>query len=190
MPYLINGNSGKAPATPADEGGFTGWSLWGVDPVTAKEAEHVKRNWFADAPEWLGAQVRPHVDDLALTVPASVQVGKAAAVTATLTQGTRVVPAAYPVSVVWSGSPNLHIGSRQSAKPWDVAVLDPATGTLTALRKGQVTVALTVSGVTEEATDQDHLTDHAPLIGAGPQRRRSWRTTTAPIGDRHGERLA
>ncbi|MEU7834062.1 phosphodiester glycosidase family protein [Nonomuraea sp. NPDC049129] len=152
VPYFINGNSGKNPATAADDGGFTGWSLWGVDPVTAQEAEHVKRNWFADAPSWLGAQVRPHVDDLALAAPATVQVGKTAAVSATVKQGTRVVPAAYPVSVAWSGSPNLHIGSRQSAKPWDVAVLDPATGTLTALRKGQVTVALTVSGVTRQAT--------------------------------------
>jgi hypothetical protein len=92
------------------------------------------------------------VDDLALAAPAAVGVGKTAAVSATVKQGTRVVPAAYPVSVVWSGSPNLHIGSRQSAKPWDVAVLDPATGTLTALRKGQVTVAVTVSGVTRQAT--------------------------------------
>jgi exopolysaccharide biosynthesis protein/3',5'-cyclic AMP phosphodiesterase CpdA len=152
VPYFINGNSGKNPATAADDGGFTGWSLWGVDPVSAQEAEHVRRNWFTDAPSWIGTQVRPHVDDLTLSAPASVEPGGSAAVSAVVRQGTRVVPAAYPVSVVWSGSPNLHIGSRQTAKPWDVAVLDPATGTLTALRKGQVTVAVTVSGVTRQAT--------------------------------------
>jgi hypothetical protein len=55
------------------------------------------------------------------------------------------------VSAAWSGSPNLHVGPRAKAKPWHVAVLDPETGTLTALRKGQVTVAVTVNGVTEQA---------------------------------------
>lgn len=151
VPYVINGNSGKNPATAADDGGFTGWSLWGVDPVSAREAEHVRRNWFVDAPTWIGTQIRPHVDELTLTAPPSVAVGSSAKVAAELKQGTRVVPAAYPVSVQWSGSSNVHIGSRSGAKPWDIAVLDPATGTLTALRKGQITVAVTVSGVKKEA---------------------------------------
>ncbi|NUT09201.1 MAG: multidrug transporter [Nonomuraea sp.] len=152
VPYFINGNSGKNPATAPDDGGFTGWSLWGVDPVTPAEAEHVRRNWFADAPGWIGAQVRPHVDELTLTAPATVAVGVPAPVTASLRQGDRTVPAAYPVSVTWSGSPGLHVGTRATAKPWHVAVLDPASGTLTALRTGQVTVAVTVSGVTRQAT--------------------------------------
>ncbi|MFC7713972.1 hypothetical protein [Nonomuraea recticatena] len=152
MPYFINGNSGKNPATAADDGGFTGWSLWGVDPVTPKEAEHVRRNWFVDAPDWIGAQVRPHVDTLTLTAPSSVAAGSPGKVTATLQQGERTVPVAYPVSAEWSGSPNLHIGSVRGAKPWHVAVLDPAKGTLTALRDGQVVVAVTVNGVKKEAT--------------------------------------
>ncbi|MEU4328356.1 phosphodiester glycosidase family protein [Nonomuraea dietziae] len=152
VPYFINGNSGKNPATAADDGGFTGWSLWGVDPVTPKEAEHVRRNWFVDAPDWIGAQVRPHVDTLTLTAPSSVAAGSPGKVTATLQQGERTVPIAYPVSAEWSGSPNLHIGSVRSAKPWHVAVLDPAKGTLTALRDGQVVVAVTVNGVKKEAT--------------------------------------
>lgn len=152
VPYFINGNSGKNPATAPDDGGFTGWSLWGVDPVTRAEAEHVRRNWFADAPDWIGTQVRPHVDELTLTAPATVAVGRPATVTASLAQGTRTVPAAYPVSAGWSGSPNLHVGPRETAKPWHVAVLDPDTGTLTALRAGRVTVAVTVSGVTRQAT--------------------------------------
>ncbi|WP_326644168.1 phosphodiester glycosidase family protein [Nonomuraea fuscirosea] len=152
VPYFINGNSGKNPATAPDDGGFTGWSLWGVDPVTRAEAEHVRRNWFADAPDWIGTQVRPHVDELTLTAPATVAVGRPATVTASLVQGTRTVPAAYPVSAGWSGSPNLHVGPRETAKPWHVAVLDPDTGTLTALRAGRVTVAVTVSGVTRQAT--------------------------------------
>ncbi|MBF8185082.1 phosphodiester glycosidase family protein [Nonomuraea sp. K274] len=152
VPYFINGNSGKNPATAPDDGGFTGWSLWGVDPVTRAEAEQVRRNWFADAPGWIGTQVRPHVDDLVLTAPATVALGTPAPVSAAVEQAGRTVPAAYPVSVTWSGSPNLHVGTRGTAKPWHVAVLDPAVGTLTALRKGQVTVAVTVNGVTRQAS--------------------------------------
>ncbi|WP_285709338.1 phosphodiester glycosidase family protein [Microtetraspora sp. NBRC 16547] len=152
VPYFINGNSGKNPATAADDGGFTGWSLWGVDPVTAKEAEHVRRNWFADAPMWIGTQVRPHVDELTLTAPSSVKVGEPGRVSAALTQDGRTVPVAHPVSADWSGSPNLHVGDLAGAKPWHVAVLDPETGTITALRPGQVVVAVTVNGVTRQAT--------------------------------------
>ncbi|HEX4815279.1 MAG TPA: phosphodiester glycosidase family protein [Nonomuraea sp.] len=152
VPYVINGNSGKNPATAPGDGGFTGWSLWGVDPVSKTEAEHVRRNWFVDAPDWIGTQIRPHVDDLVLTAPATAAVGAPARVTAEVRQGSRTVPVAYPVSAAWTGSPNLHVGSRRTARPWHVAVLDPAAGTLTALRQGQVTVAVTVSGVTERAT--------------------------------------
>ncbi|MEV0143376.1 MULTISPECIES: phosphodiester glycosidase family protein [unclassified Nonomuraea] len=152
VPYFINGNSGKNPATSADDGGFTGWSLWGVDPVTPKEAEQVRRNWFVDAPAWIGTQVRPHVDELTLTAPATLAPGGSGRVTAEVTQGTRAVPASYPVSAAWSGSPNLHVGPARTAKPWHVAVLNPETGTLTARRAGQVTVAVTVSGVTRQAT--------------------------------------
>ncbi|GGP06620.1 phosphodiester glycosidase family protein [Nonomuraea glycinis] len=151
VPYFINGNSGKNPATAPGDGGFTGWSLWGVDPVTDKEAAHVRRNWFVDAPTWIGAQVRPHVDDLTLAAPATVAIGAPARVSAAVRQSTRVVPAAYPVSARWSGSPNLHVGPRSTAKPQHVAVLDPDSGTLTALRKGNVTVAVTVSGETRQA---------------------------------------
>ncbi|MEU6998025.1 phosphodiester glycosidase family protein [Nonomuraea sp. NPDC046570] len=152
VPYFINGNSGKNPATSADDGGFTGWSLWGVDPVSEQEAAQVRRNWFVDAPAWIGTQVRPHLDTLTLNAPASVEVGTPGKVSATLKQGEREVPVAYPVSVSWSGSPNLHIGSRSGAKARHVAVLDPATGTLTALREGLVVVAVTVNGTTRQAT--------------------------------------
>ncbi|GAA2273985.1 phosphodiester glycosidase family protein [Nonomuraea roseoviolacea subsp. roseoviolacea] len=152
VPYFINGNSGKNPATAADDGGFTGWSLWGVDPVTEKEAEQVRRNWFVDAPAWIGTQVRPHLDELTLTAPATLAAGGTGRVAAEIRQGARTVPAAYPVSAAWSGSPNLHVGPARTAKPWHVAVLDPETGTLTARRAGQVTVAVTVSGVTRQAT--------------------------------------
>ncbi|SCG58457.1 phosphodiester glycosidase family protein [Micromonospora inositola] len=154
VPYVINGNSGKNPSTPPQLGGFTGWTEFGVDPVTPQEAERARRDPLAEGPRWVDAEFHAHVDRLALAAPASVAVGDPAAVTATLTQpGGRTVPVAAPVSADWSGSPNLHIGPADGVKPWHVAWFDPATGRLTALRPGgQVLLAVTVNGVRAEAT--------------------------------------
>ncbi|WP_432091639.1 phosphodiester glycosidase family protein [Streptomyces sp. NRRL F-5630] len=143
VPYLVNGNSGKNPATPADEGGFTGWSLLGVDRAARPGAA---------LPEgWLGVQTRPHTDTLRLAAPARLAPGTDAAVTARLTQGTRAVPLGWPVSADWSASRGLHLGPARTAGPRDTAAYDPATGRLTALRPGTVTLAVTVSGVRAEA---------------------------------------
>lgn len=152
VPYFINGNSGKGPSTPADRGGFTGWSLWGVDPVTAQEAAWVRHNWYVDGPTWISTEVRPHVDGLTITAPATVTVGMPAAVSATVAQADRQVPVAFPVSADWSASPNVHIGPAAELRPWHVAWFDPLAGTLTPLAPGTVTLAVTVNGVTERAT--------------------------------------
>ncbi|WP_461030537.1 metallophosphoesterase family protein, partial [Streptomyces sparsus] len=66
VPYFVNGNSGKDPAVPPGEGGFTGWSLVGVDPVTpAEQAAALHRPWRGQS-GWFSVQTRPHVDGLAL----------------------------------------------------------------------------------------------------------------------------
>ncbi|WP_200206851.1 phosphodiester glycosidase family protein [Micromonospora coerulea] len=154
VPYVINGNSGKNPSTPPQLGGFTGWTEFGVDPVTPQEAERARRDPLAEGTRWVDAEFHAHVDRLALAAPASVALGAPAAVTATLTQpGGRTVPVAAPVSADWSGSPNLHIGPADGVKPWHVARFDPASGELTALRPDErVVLAVTVNGVHAEAT--------------------------------------
>ena len=139
VPYFINGNSGKNPSTRPEEGGFTGWSLWGVDPR-------------GEPGDWLAVQVRPHVDTLTMTALATLPIGQSTVVTAEVKQGTRAVPVAYPVSARWSASPNVHIGQKRDAKRYHTAVFDPATGTLTALRPSTVTIAVTVNGVTTRHT--------------------------------------
>ncbi len=139
VPYFINGNSGKNPSTLPAEGGFTGWSLWGVD----------RRGEPGD---WLAAEVRPHVDTLTVTAPDTLPVGRSTVVTAEVKQGTRAVPVAYPVSARWSASPNVHIGPMRDAKRYHTAVFDPSTGELTALRPSTVTIAVTVNGVTTRHT--------------------------------------
>jgi exopolysaccharide biosynthesis protein len=131
VPYLINGNSGKGPSTPADEGGFTGWTHFGV---TAGE---------------ITAETRAHVDSLAITASATAPVLASVPVSATVTQLGRVVPVALPVSADWSGSANVHVGPAYGLRPWHHAWFDPAAGNLLVLRStGSVTLTVTVNGST------------------------------------------
>ncbi|MDQ3404342.1 MAG: phosphodiester glycosidase family protein [Actinomycetota bacterium] len=147
VPYLINGNSGKSPGGATTLGGFTGWTLIGVDPAPED------RTWpMRPGPEWIAAEIRPHVDALSITAPTTVHVGESAPVTATVTQGSRQVPVAYPVSYDWSGSPSLLIGDWSQVRPWHVARMDPETGIVTGLRAATFVVAVTVNGVTRQAT--------------------------------------
>ncbi|WP_372445061.1 phosphodiester glycosidase family protein [Streptomyces verrucosisporus] len=139
VPYLVNGNTGKAPAAPAGEGGFSGWSLVGIDKGSGRD--------------WISVQTRAHVDGLSLTAPGSVVAGGAPGrVTATVVQGdgsgTRTVPVGWPLSADWTGSRGLCTGDaeRARARAGCVALLDPVAGTLTGLRPGTVTVAVAVSG--------------------------------------------
>ncbi|MFF0747132.1 hypothetical protein ACFYVL_42780 [Streptomyces sp. NPDC004111] len=64
---------------------------------------------------------------------------------ATLVQGTRHLPVAFPVSADWTGSPNLHIGPLRHASPRHTASFDPATGQVTALHPGNITLTVTVN---------------------------------------------
>ncbi|SFS69919.1 3',5'-cyclic AMP phosphodiesterase CpdA [Streptomyces harbinensis] len=156
VPYVIGGDAGKAPAAPPGEGGFTGWALVGVDGGAAGRPAGGGAGGPGDAGDWLSVQTRPHVDGLALTAPATLAAGTEAAVAATVVQGdgagARAVPVGYPVSADWSGSRALHLGPPGEAGRRQVAAFDPATGLLTALRPGEVTLRVEVSGVREEIT--------------------------------------
>ncbi|BCJ66728.1 phosphodiester glycosidase family protein [Polymorphospora rubra] len=154
VPYVINGNAGKNPSTPPHLGGFTGWTMFGVDRVSERDAERARRNPLTEGPRWISAQTRAHVDSLAVTAPATVAAGTSVPVTATIGQaGGRQVPVAAPVSADWSASPNVHIGGVLGLRPWHVAWFDPDSGQLKALRSGgSVVLAVTVNGVRAEAT--------------------------------------
>lgn len=150
VPYLVNGNSGKAPSGPAGEGGFTGWSLVGVDDVSHAEQAAARRAPWQARPDWVSVQTRAHVDALELESPVVLRPGDTGEAKATVVQGARRVPATFPVSADWSGSPNLHIGAADDARGHHVASFDPTTGRLTALRAGTFTLAVTVNGTTRE----------------------------------------
>ncbi|MBK1786433.1 phosphodiester glycosidase family protein [Prauserella cavernicola] len=135
VPYLVNGNAGKAPSAAPGDGGFTGWSLLSMDP--------------RDRDEPVRIETRPHVDGLSLSGPARLARGERADVSAELDQGGRTVPVSYPVSADWSGS-RTHIEERgRWPSVRDVVSFDPETGTLTALRRGTAELTVTVNGVSE-----------------------------------------
>ncbi len=145
------GNAGKAPSAAPDAGGFTGWSLVGVQsrPTPADPAvRHRAAPEGRDGPgAWLQLELRPHVDALELHAPGSVEAGSEAEVSAIVIQDSRRVPVGYPVSADWSGSPELHIGPAQDAHPRAVATFDPVSGQLVGLRPGRVEISVTVNGV-------------------------------------------
>ena len=140
VPYVINGNVGKNPSAGPADGGFTGWSLWGIgadgDP----------------AADWVVTETRPHVDGLELDAPTSVVVGEQAEVTATVDNDGAALPVAYPVSADWAGSDDVHIGPADEADADHVAAFDPRTGRLSALAAATIELGVTVNGVIEEVT--------------------------------------
>ncbi|RMI46511.1 multidrug transporter [Streptomyces triticirhizae] len=156
VPFVINGNAGKEPATVPEVGGFNGWSLVGVDPVSRSEQAEVRRSPERPGPDWLSVRTMARVDGLALTAPDSLPVRGTGEAAAVVTQdgagGPREVPVGPLVSADWSGSRGLHLGPADEAGPRAVAAFDPATGELTGLRPGEVTLEVTVNGETSRAT--------------------------------------
>ncbi|MFB6888530.1 phosphodiester glycosidase family protein [Kitasatospora sp. NPDC056327] len=148
VPYLINGNSGKGPAAEPDRGGFTGWTMLGIDPAAGRVTDP-----YAvpdDASAWLRAEVRARADAVQLNAPGTLGLLESVPVGATFTQdGERTVPVAWPVTARWGGQ-GVHIGPAAGAPRGSVAAYDPATRTLTGLRPGGATLTVTVGGVTAE----------------------------------------
>ncbi|MFD7896894.1 phosphodiester glycosidase family protein [Streptomyces sp. NPDC059743] len=142
VPYTVLPSSGKDPYGTPDRGGFTGWVDWSVD--ASRDATQ----------QWFKADVRAFAQSITLNTPATVEIDNTAQLSGSIVQpqgvstGSRVVPLRYPMSVDWSGSSNLAIGSGKNAvddarRQGKVAILDPQTRMLTALQPGSVTVTVT-----------------------------------------------
>ncbi|MQM24855.1 phosphodiester glycosidase family protein [Glycomyces albidus] len=131
--YWVNGNSGKSPSTTPEDGGFVGWTEFGIG---------------ASGQEWLTAQVRPRVDGLRVDA-ADLAPGETVVVGAELTQGDATMPVVYPMGVAWSGT-NVYIGEHPPGPLhwWRFdAWFDPETRELRAWRSGTVELTATVNGV-------------------------------------------
>lgn len=178
VPYTVLPSSGKDPYGTPDRGGFTGWVDWSVD--SRRDADQ----------QWLQADVHAFAQSVTLNTPDSLEVGTTAQLSGSIVQpegvsnGTRVVPLRYPMSVDWGGSTNLAVGTGKAAvdaarRAGKVAILDPQTETLTALRRGSVTVSVTndsmrpytdassLAPITTSKTVQVVPSSDAPLFSAG-----------------------
>jgi len=152
VPFQVLPSSGKAPSGTPDRGGFTGYVRWSLD----RDADA--------AEQWLTADVRAFAQSMTLDVPERLEVGDSATLSGSIMQpsgvqpGTRVVPLAYPMSVHWSGSRCLAIGDDEEAarRAGNVAILDPVTRELTALRGGAVEIRVTSESM-REPTDPASL---------------------------------
>ncbi|MFI9484986.1 phosphodiester glycosidase family protein [Promicromonospora sp. NPDC052451] len=142
--YLVNGNSGKSPASTPADGGFTGWSMLGVRPAQGTAS--------GSRDPWLEWEVSTRAENVTVTGPRSLGVGESGAVGAVVLQdGTREVPVAWPVSATWGGEGVCVTDERGRAALREcprgaVLALDPATHEVTALRSGEATVRVTVNG--------------------------------------------
>lgn len=155
--YLVNGNSGKGPAGTPATGGFTGWTMLGVDPSAGVVGPLPQ----APGPRlgWMRGQVNARVDDVVLSAPARLQVGEQAQVSATVRQDEgREVPVQWPMAARWGG-PGVTVDDGGFDEAGEVPVLErpggtvrynPATGTLTGLAQGPARLQLTVNGVSTE----------------------------------------
>lgn len=142
VPHLVNGNSGKGPASTPADGGFTGWTMLGIDPVEGRWQDSETRG-----SQWLSAEINARVDKLDVTEPTKVlKVGEVFDTDPKITQDdTRPFDLAYPVSSDWTGSDGVFIGAAEDAPASAIAALDPATQKLTALRAGSGTANLAVN---------------------------------------------
>ncbi|MFA4930175.1 MAG: metallophosphoesterase, partial [Patulibacter sp.] len=180
--YNVLTATGKGAYGSADRGGFNGWSRWSVDQ-DAKGDE-----------QWLTADVRAYAQSIAINAPESIEVGTSTTLSGSIVQpngvqpGSRVVPLRYPMSVHWDGDDNLAVGSgaadvEAARKARKVAILDPETRELTALRQGTVKVSVTNDSMREftdeaslEPITEEKTIQVGPSTGPGPKV-----STTTPV---------
>lgn len=164
VPYVINGNSGKDPAAAPADGGFTGWTMLGIDPA---EGEWQQGAQEGEASKWLSVEVEARVESLATASPAGpLTVGEQLDLAPTIVQtdagagegpqggsggsaDLRRVPVAWPISYTWAGSTNLFVGDADRAPATAIAALDPASSVLTGLRAGSGEATIVVGGETK-----------------------------------------
>lgn len=144
---VINGNSGKGPSGTADHGGFTGWSMLGLDPAegvlgTPPPAEA--------RTAWLQVETHARVDALKLTAPTDLAVGDEDKAAAMVTQDDdHEVPVAWPVTAQWGGD-GVWIDDGGTPDKTAVVAFDPTTRELRGLRAGTANLTVTVNGETAE----------------------------------------
>lgn len=166
--HIINGNSAKTPAGTSISGGFTGWTMLGINPgaglVGPNPSVHQRVSWLA-------AETHPWVDSLDISAAPTMLTDKSQMISASLTQGDHIVPVAWPVSAQWSGEGVTVIDSSTSqyAAEDSLAIFNQSTGELFALKPGTVTLTLTVNGRSESVDIQIKAQPAEPTDPGTPQ---------------------
>ncbi len=173
--YSVISSTGKGAYGLPDRGGFNGWNRWSVDRDAAGDQQ------------WLTSDVRAFAQSITINAPESIEVGTSATLSGSIVQpngvqtGSRVVPLRYPMSVRWGGDEGLAVGSGNAAvdaarKARKIAILDPVTRELTALRQGTVKVSVTNDSMrkyTDEASlapiVEEKTIQVGPSTGPGPK---------------------
>ena len=153
VPYMVMGSAGKDPYGTPDNGGFLGWAMFGVE----KESSPLRGIKRPGETDWIKAKVNPLLEEITLKTPESLSAGESAEIEAVGSQpGNINIPLRYPASVVWTGSENVFVGdSEEAAEAIETgnhdAVFDYTTGTLTALKQGEITLHVKSNDVEAEA---------------------------------------
>ncbi|WP_045520534.1 phosphodiester glycosidase family protein [Neobacillus niacini] len=162
VPYMVLGPAGKAPYGPANDGGFYAWTMFGIDPTSIPSKANGPDKSSEQSPvhdtEWIRAKVNPLLEGVTIDGLESISSGQTAEVKATGHQaGNLNFPLQYPASVNWNGSENVFIGTGEGLTKAKAsnnyhAVFDTATGHLTGLQKGVITLEVESNDVKAEKT--------------------------------------
>ena len=168
VPYMVTGPAGKAPYGAPDDGGFYAWTMFGIDPTPmpdqAKAAEN-KASQNKKGTEWIQAEVRPILQSITIEAPENVTVGETVQISATGNQaGNLNFPLSYPASVTWESSVNVFVGTgeeleRAKKSGKYAAIFNTATGELSALKKGVISI---------QAISNEVKASKEWVIGTGP----------------------
>ena len=141
--HVVNGNAGKSPSSTPGRGGFSGWTMLGIDPSQGL--------WRDNHGTWLDVEVNPFVEDIKILGPWALRPGQVAQLQASVLQDDRSVPASWPVSVRWSAQDGAYLGDAQDAGAADAVAVNGS---------GQVTVLdrAIVDGEVVPLTDDLELT--------------------------------
>lgn len=150
VPYMVTASAGKAPYGSPQNGGFYAWTMFGIDPTPvpagASGPERAAENSNVAGKEWIQAEVRPILESITMEAPETVTVGETVTISAEGHQaGNLNFPLRYPASVKWEGSDNVFVGTgdaleRAKKSGKYAAVFNPATGELTALASGKISL--------------------------------------------------
>lgn len=141
--HVTNGNAGKNPSTPADKGGFSGWTMLGINPDQGL--------WKEAKEDWLAIEMNPYVDLLDIEGPEKIQTGESVVYKGKLINAGREVPVDYPVSHKWITDSNIYIGRKEEAPANVIAVMDAKTGQVSSLSR------YLVDGVVKEPSEMFRL---------------------------------